>query len=109
MDIIIEDNTMIINGKKINFNNKINKILEFPNYCIILLMDDNVPENNVEAYDYNGNSIWNISQIINLKYSESYISLSRESETLFSVVSYNGVKFVVDVNTLQTINKNITK
>lgn len=109
MDIIIEHSTMIFNGKKINFNNKIDKILEFPNYCIILLMDDNAPENNVEAYDYNGNSIWNISQIIKLKYSETYISISRESETLFSVVSYNGVKFVVDVNTLQILDKKIAK
>ena len=72
-------------------------------------MDDDVPDNNVEAVDYEGNKLWNISQIIKLTYPEAYISLSKESETLFSVVSYSGVRYVIDPSTHQISRKNITK
>ena len=109
MEIIKEKNMISINGKRIFFNNNIDSVLEFSGFCIILLMDDDISDNNVEAIDYEGNKLWNISQLIKLPYPEAYISLHKESDTLFSVVSYNGVKFVIDVSTNKILNKTITK
>ena len=109
MSISKEKNVLEINGKKIKFDNSIETILEFPKYCIVLLMDDEIPDNNVKAIDYNGNIVWNISSVIEFTYPESYISLGKVTDTLFSVVTYNGVKFVVNTETNQIESKNITK
>lgn len=109
MHVSIEKNKVNINGMEIFFGSNVDTVLEFPKYCIVLLMDDNIPDNNVEAIDYNGKKVWNISQIINFKYPESYISLSKEAENKFSVVTYNGVKFTIDVGTNQILNKSVTK
>ena len=87
----------------------VRSVLEFSEYCIVLLMDNDIPDNNVVAIDYKGNELWNISQLVKLPYSEAFISLSKESDTSFSVVSYNGVKFVIDILTNQILSKNITK
>lgn len=109
MEIIQEGKKVNVNGKPMFFSDNVDTVLTFPECCIVLLMNDDIPDNNVEAVDYNGNKVWNISQIIEFEYPEAYISLSKESETTFSVVSYNGVKFVVDVTTKHVVNKSITK
>lgn len=88
--------------KQIMFENNVDTVISFSNYCIVLLMNDDIPDNN-------GNKVWNISQIVNLAYPEAYISIKKESEKSFSVVSYNGVEFVIDITTQQVIKKNITK
>lgn len=107
--IKIEKNKIIVNEKEIVFQNRIDRIVEFSEYCILLFMDDVVPDNNVEAYDYNGNRVWNISQIIQFSYPECYIALSKETDNLFSVITYNGVKFIIDTSTYQIVNRSITK
>lgn len=109
MEIIKKNNMVSINGKMTFFDENVDTVITFSDYYIVLLMNDNVPDNNVEAVDYIGNRVWNISQIIQLPYSEAYISLTKESEVLFSVVSYSGVKFVVDITTLKIVRQNITK
>lgn len=109
MTILKKDNQISINGKTLHFKNTVDTVITFSRCCVVLLLDDNVPDNNVEAIDYNGNRLWNISQVIKLPYAEAYISLSKESETEFSVVSYSGVKFVVDTTTQNISSKSITK
>lgn len=109
MSIKKADNAISINGNEVRFGYAVDTVLEFPEYCIVLLLEDEIPDNNVEAVDYNGNIVWNISQIIKLQYPEAYISLRKESATTFSVVSYNGVRFVVDITTRRVVNKSMTK
>lgn len=109
MNIRVEYNKLNVNGKIISFQGKIETVLEFQKYCIVLIMNDNIPDNNVEAIDYNGNIVWNISQIVKFNYPEAYISIRKESKNLFSAITYNGVRFVVDINTKQIVEKSITK
>ena len=109
MNILKKGNQLIINGKTLRFKNTVDTVIVFPRYCVVLLLDDSIPDNNVEAIDYDGNTLWNISQIIKLPYTEAYISLSKESETSFSVVSYSGVKFIIDATTQIVSGKSITK
>lgn len=109
MNIRKEKNTIMMQGREISFPHKVETILEFPKYCVVLLIDDYFPTNNVEAIDYEGNQVWNISQIIKFTYPEAYVSLGKETETSFSVITYNGVEFVVDVRTNQIVSKRITK
>lgn len=109
MNITKNNNKLYINGIEKKFDNDIDTVLEFPNYCIILLMNDNVPDNNVVAIGCDGNIVWNISEIVEFEYPEAYITISKESKNTFSVVTYNGVKFVIDTFSNQIINKEITK
>lgn len=109
MKIIIKDKSVNINGKEICFDDNIGEVLTFPQYYVILVTNDYIPDNNVEAFDYNGKKVWNISEIIKMRSPEAYISLEKESESTFSIISYNGVKFVIDTQTNQVISRNITK
>lgn len=109
MEILKQGNTININGKQVCFENTVDTLIKFPQCFVVLLMDNHIPDNNVVGINYKGDIIWNISQLIKLPYPEAYISLGKESETSFSVVSYSGVKFVVDTRTQEIISKSITK
>lgn len=109
MNIEIIDNLIKINEKQIKFKNNVDKVLEFGSIFVVLLMEDDIPDNNIMAVNKKGTNLWNISDIIRLPYDEAYISLSKESSTEASVISYNGVKTVFDVFTQKIVNKQITK
>lgn len=109
MNIEIIDNLIKINEKEIKFKNNVNKVLEFGSIFVVLLMEECIPDNNIVAINKEGINLWNISDIIQLSYDETYISLSKESSTEASVISYNGVKTVFDVFTQKIVDKQITK
>lgn len=110
MEIRKNNNQIWIGDKHYSFEHNIEKILVFPQIIILLFLDqDKIQHNNIIAIDYNANVQWNISDIIKLNYSEVYVALSKESENTFSVISYNGVRFYINVETKQIIKKIITK
>lgn len=110
MEIRKNNNQIWIGDKHYSFEHNIEKILVFPQIIILLFLDkDKIQHNNIIAIDYNANMQWNISDIIKLNYSEVYVALSKESENTFSVISYNGVRFYINVETKQIIKKIITK
>lgn len=104
-----EKNKLLFNNKQIVFENNIETIIKYSNSIVILLMGEVVPNNNIEAFDYMGNKLWDISSIIKFDYPEGYISLSKEDDRSFSTISYNGVKFTIDVLTCRILNQSITK
>ena len=110
MEIRKKDNQIWIGYKHYSFEHNIEKILVFPQVIILWFWDkEKIQHNNIIAIDYNANVQWNISDIIKLSYSEVYVALSKESENTFSVISYNGVRFYINVETKQIIKKIITK
>lgn len=109
MRVETKNNMLLIEGKVKNFSYTIEEILEFSNYCVLLLMDDEIPDNNIVAIGYNGEELWNISEIIRFPYPEAYISISKESDSIFSAVTYNGVRFFVDTIQRKVVEKKITK
>ena len=74
-----------------------------------MLMENDIPDNNVIAYDASGAKLWDISSIIELPYNEAYVSLAKTDDSTFSVISYNGVKFTVDLVNRKIISKSVTK
>lgn len=109
MNIRNENKKLYMDDITIEFDSNIDMVLQFPQYCIILLMDDDVPDNNVMAIGYDGKIVWNISDIIKFEYPEAYITISKEGKNSFSTVTYNGVKFIIDTVSTQIIDKVITK
>jgi len=102
-------NKICINGIEREFTNDIETVLEFKNCCIILLMNDDIPDNNVIAIGYDGNTLWNISEIVKFSYPEAYTMISKESESTFSATTYNGIRLVIDIMRRQIMNKEVTK
>lgn len=109
MNIKILNNKLKINEKELSFSSRIEKLILFNDFCVIWLMEDNIPDDNIIGVNFDGTIRWRISDIIKLTYSEAYVSLSKESDSEISVISYNGIKTLIDVYKEQIINKQITK
>lgn len=109
MKIKVNSNKLFINDILINLDYNIESVIEFQEFCIVLLMGDTIPDNNIIAIGKNGEKVWDISEIIKFDYPEAYVSLSKEDEESFSTTSFNGVRFLVDLKTLEVIKKEITK
>ena len=109
MDVLCNGKDFFVGTKKVSFSNEINNVVEFNNYYVILLMDNEVPDNNVYAIDRNGDIVWDISQIIKLSYPEAYVSMGKINDNVLKVISYNGVEFLVDTALNVVIGKEISK
>ncbi len=102
-EIIINDSNIL------RFNNNIENIVDFDDMIIVMLIDEQVPENNIIAFDEYGNKLWDISGIIRLRYKETYVSLSRIDKNTISVISYSGLETYIDVKNKKVISQTIKK
>ena len=107
--IQINSNEILIAGKTIKLNYPICEVLEYDLLYVIMLQDDFFPDNNIVAYDKNGNIVWSIEEIIHFPYNEAYVVLGRAGNDLAYVISYSGVRFVFNVYTKEIVEKSITK
>ena len=110
MIISAKNNILNIGGEKIELEHNIETVIQFDRCCIVLFSDDKFSiKNNISAYDFQGNKLWQISEIIPFKFDEVYIYLSKMGDTQFITASYNGIRYTVDVITRQVISKQIIK
>ena len=104
-----KDNNLTINSKVVKFNNTIEDVINFDDIIIVMLMDEGVPENNIIAFDEQGNKLWDISKIIILPYAETYVAMSRVNDNSISVISYSGLETYIDIRKQSVISKIIRK
>lgn len=110
MEIRKKDNEIWIGDKHYSFDHNIEKIIIFPQLIILWFWEPGkIHHNNIIAIDYEAKEQWNISDIIKLNCSEVYVAISKETENIFSTISYHGVQFFINVETKQIIKKIITK
>lgn len=102
-------NELFLAGEKIQFDYPIRKIVEFDSLYVIMLQDGFSPDNNILAYDKNGNKVWSIEDVIHFSYNESYVALGKASDNMAYVISFNGVEFVFNVYSREIVEKRITK
>ena len=92
-------------GTRIDFGDRSVVLLEGP--------DDEPPiKNNVLCLDSSGRELWNIKDVIKCPcpdYENGYVALRRKSDRTFSLVSFGGIYFVVDVDTLEIKEKLATR
>ena len=100
-----DNNKLIVHGKVVQLNNVIDNVVEFNDMIIVMLMDEEMPENNIIAFNEFGNKIWGISSIIVLPYDETYVSISRVDDDSISVISYNGLETYIDIRKRSVISK----
>lgn len=106
---IENDKSIIINGNRYEFEYSISKSLKFNNYTVVLLIGDIIPDDNIYIIDGIKNQMVNISHIIKVKYPEGYVSIAKESDGILSAISFAGVMYLVDMNSLNVISREITK
>lgn len=109
MKIDVNENIIMINGRSFKFTEKIEKTIIYQDLCIILFMEDDIPENNIIAVNSGGLIVWDISSVIKLPYDEAYVSISKKNECEVIVVSYSGIKTTFNVYTLVITDKLLTK
>lgn len=84
-------------------------IVEFEDCFVVLFFDDHIPVNNVSAYDYTGNRLWMIDEIIKTPTKEAYVSIGKDGENILSVQSYNGLHYLLDLSSRSVVLKEVTK
>lgn len=81
--------------------------IDFDDCSVVLLMgppDKPFIKNNIVCIDSSGNERWNIKDIIkypNPDYEDAYVALSKKSDHTFSLISFGGIYFVVNIDTLE--------
>ncbi|GAB5082285.1 hypothetical protein Osc1_14580 [Hominimerdicola sp. 21CYCFAH17_S] len=92
-----------ISGKKIQVKYTIRKIVEISNQVIILMYDDEIIANNIVSFDMNGNELWKINDILNVKRPTGNVDIQNENGVL-KVHSSVGLVFKINVETRKIIN-----
>lgn len=101
----ISEKELEVNGKKISFAICIKKIIEYEKIFIILVRERKEIPNNIIAYDYNGNEIWKINDIVKAKISRGYDNMEKISETLLRAYYELGIIYEINLETKVVINE----
>ncbi len=100
------ENKIIIDGKKVEFEFKVRKVLEFESVIIVLINDETVVPNNVVAIDYTGKQLWKINDILNIKKPTGNVDIEKTLENTLNIFSTLGMIFSIDIKKKELIAKN---
>ena len=106
---IIANDKVIINNKLIDFECQIEKIIEYEQLYVVMLQYDYYPGNNIVAYNDSGEKIWSVDEVISLPRVQAYVSMGKVSNELLGMITYSGVRYIVNVYSLEIVCKEITK
>ena len=98
-----DGNFVDISGKKIKLEYTIRKVVEISNQVVVLMYDDEVIANNVVSFDMNGNELWKINDILNIKRPTGNVDIQNENGIL-KVHSSVGLIFKINVETGKLIS-----
>lgn len=99
------DKSLYINKKEITLDYTIQKVVEYSNQIIVLIYDDTIVTNNVIAYNYQGNLLWRINDILGIKNPKGNVDIKKEGENILLVTSSLGFVYKIDINNKTLIEK----
>lgn len=102
------DNLLTINDKEISLNHPIKQLIVFGNYVVILLEDEEMP-NNIMAFNYEGIELWKINDILKIENPGNFTEIEKVSESVLGVYYVWGIYYEIDINTRETIKKEYTR
>ncbi len=94
-----------IGDRKIELGYLIKKVLEFNKIIVVLFYDNEIVPNNVVAFDYEGNQIWEVNDILNIKKPTGNVDIKKISENMLGVCSDLSIEYHIDVNKHELVNK----
>lgn len=102
---MIKKNMLVICGKEIEMDYEIRKEIEFTNQIVVLMYDTTIIANNVISFDKQGNELWRINDILNIKRPTGNVDIKKEDETTLLVYSSLGMIFKIDIENKKLIEK----
>lgn len=95
---------------KLYFNEKIAEIVEFEKCVVIRNKYSNEnPTNNLVAFDFDGNKIWKIDDIIKPLAPQTIVSIGKKDCKCISIITFTGLNLLIEVETGKIMDKKITK
>lgn len=109
-DYSYKENIIWFGEKQIIFSEKIAEIIEFEKCVVIRNKYSNEnPTNNLVAYDFCGNKIWEIDGIIKPLAPQTIVSIGKKDCQYISVITFTGLNLLIEADSGQIVNKKITK
>lgn len=109
-EYLYKENTIWFAEKEIVFSEKIAEIIKFEKCVVIRNKYSNKnPTNNLAAFDFYGNIIWEINDIIKPLTPQTIVSIGKRDCQHVSMITFTGLNFVIEVETGKIVEKKITK
>ena len=106
----MKGNTIWFAEKQIIFNEKIAEIVEFEKCVVIKNKYSNEnPTNNLVAFDFDGNKIWESDDIIKPLAPKTIVSIGKKDCKCISIITFTGLNLLIEVETGKIMDKKITK
>lgn len=109
-DYSYKENIVWFGEKQIIFSEKIEQLIEFEK-CVVIRNKYSTehPTNNLGAYDFNGNKIWEIDDIIKPLNPQTIVSIGKKDCQYISVITFMGLNLLIEADTGRILSKKITK
>ena len=96
---------LIVEGKDVELEYTIRKILEYSAQVIVLVYDSVIIPNNIISFDKNGNELWKINDILEIQRPTGNVDIQKEDEGILLVYSSLGMIFRIDIQKKKLIDK----
>lgn len=101
----LDDKLIEVNGKIIRFDINIRQVVEYKDFFVVLIRERKEIPNNIIAYNYLGEEIWKINDIVQAKVPRGYDEIEKKSDNLLIAHYELGIIFFIDVNKRQIVEK----
>jgi len=101
----LDSNSIEVNGKIIQFGINISQVVEYKDFFIVLIRERKEIPNNVMAYNYCGEEIWKINDIVQAKIPRGYDEIEKKSENILIAYYEIGIIFEIDIYEREIIKK----
>lgn len=102
----LDNKSIEVNGKIIRFDIKISQVLEYKDFFVVLIRERKEIPNNIMAYNYFGEEIWKINDIVQAKVPRGYDEIEKKSDDILIAHYELGIIYEIDVYKRQIIQKN---
>lgn len=101
----VNKNEIEVNGVKICYETSIKKIVKYEKIFVVLIREKKEIPNNIIAYDYLGNEIWKINDIIKAKIPRGFYDMEKISEQVIKVYYELGIIYEIDFVTMSILKE----
>lgn len=109
-DYLYRENIMYFPDRQVIFREKIAEVVEFEKCVVIRNKYSNEnPTNNLAAFDFSGNKVWEINDIITSLPSQTIVSIGKKDYKCISIITFTGLNLVIEAESGQIVDKKVTK
>lgn len=105
-DYSYKENVIYFGKKQISFGEKISEIVEYEKCLVIRNKYSNEnPTNNLVAFDFCGNRIWEIDDIIKPLAPQTVVSIGKKDSQNVSIITFTGINLLIEAESGRIIHK----